>query len=116
MRINVKRVYEPAGDDDGVRILVDRLWPRGLPKAQAQIDQWLRDAAPSTSLRRWFDHDAAKWREFKRRYFAELRAHEPIIRSLRAEASSGPVTLLFAPKDTQFNNAAALRDFLTQSE
>ena len=116
MRIYVKRVYEPARDNDGVRVLVDRLWPRGLTKAQARIDRWLRDAAPSTSLRRWFNHEAAKRREFKRRYFAELRAHETIIRMLRAEASSGPVTLLFAAQDTQFNNAVALRDYLVQTE
>ena len=112
MRISVKRVYEPACDDDGVRILVDRLWPRGLTKAQAKIDVWVRDAAPSMELRRWFNHEPEKWNEFKRRYFEELRANESAIKTIRENAAQGTVTLLFAAKDSRFNNAMALRDYL----
>ena len=115
MPILVKRVFDGEGESDGLRILVDRLWPRGLSKRKARIDRWCRDAAPSTELRRWFNHDHAKWDEFKRRYFAELDGRRSIIETIRAEATRGTLTLLFATKDGEFNNASALREYLTRS-
>lgn len=114
MRIYVKRVYDSAHKDDGVRILVDRVWPRGLTKARAKVDLWLREVAPSTELRRWFGHDPDKWAEFRRRYSMELRANETAVQMIRDKAARGPVTLLFAAKDLQHNNAQALKVYLTQ--
>lgn len=111
MQIALKRVYNTASSDDGVRILVDRLWPRGLSKERAQIDLWLREVAPSNELRRWFNHEPEKWDEFKRRYFAELRDNAAA-RSVLEEASRSKVTLLFAKRDEKRNNAVALREFL----
>ena len=113
MQIAIKRVYETASSDDGMRILVDRLWPRGLSKDRAKIDLWLRDVAPSNNLRRWFNHEPEKWDEFRRRYFAELTANAAA-RSVSEEASRSKVTLLFAAKDEERNNAVALREYLTQ--
>ncbi len=114
MQINLKRVYETASKDDGVRILVDRLWPRGLSRDRAKIDLWLRDVAPSNELRRWFNHEPEKWDEFRRRYFAELTDNSAA-RSVLEEASRSKVTLLFAAKDEERNNAVALREHLIQS-
>ncbi len=116
MQINLKRVYESASKDDGVRILVDRLWPRGLSKERAKVDLWLRDIAPSTELRRWFNHEPARWDELKRRYFAELREKDAAVRTVLEEASRSTVTLLFAAKDEERNNAVALREYLLQSK
>ncbi len=116
MEINLKRVYETASKGDGVRILVDRLWPRGLSKDRAEIDLWLREIAPSTELRRWFKHEPAKWDEFRRRYFAELDENDGAVRSVLEEASRSQVTLLFAAKDPERNNAFALREYLLQSK
>ena len=110
-RSSIKRVYETASSDDGLRILVDRLWPRGLSKDRAKIDLWLRDVAPSTELRRWFNHEPEKWDEFRRRYFAEL-TDNAAARSVSEEASRSKVTLLFAAKDEERNNAVALREYL----
>ena len=105
-QIRTKRVYDPPERRDGKRVLVDRLWPRGLKKEQAQIDLWLREAAPSNELRRWFGHDPMRWNEFRRRYAAELE------RNLQALAPlldiRGTVTLLFAARDLEHNNAVAL--------
>ncbi len=115
MEINLKRVYETASKDDGVRILVDRLWPRGLSKDRAKIELWLRDVAPSNNLRRWFNHEPEKWDEFRRRYFAEL-TDNAVARSVLEEASGSKVTLLFAAKDEERNNAVALREYLFQSK
>ena len=115
IQITTKRVYETASSDDGVRVLVDRLWPRGLPKDRAKIDLWLRDVAPSNELRRWFNHEPEKWDEFRRRYFAEL-TESGAARSVLEEASRSKVTLLFAAKDEERNNAVALREFLVQSK
>ena len=110
--IRIKRVYDPPARSDGERILVDRLWPRGLKRDDADLDAWLKDVAPSDTLRRWYGHDSKKWSEFKRRYIAELR-HNPAAAELRkGMATSKPVTLLFAAKDSLHNNAAVLRDFL----
>jgi uncharacterized protein YeaO (DUF488 family) len=113
MSILVKRVYAPADEGDGFRILVDRLWPRGLTKGAARVDLWLKDVAPSDGLRRWFGHDAEKWSEFRARYAAELAAAPEALDILRrAHAEHGHVTLLFAAKDEAHNNAVVLRDAL----
>ncbi len=114
MPIRLKRVYEEKADGDGYRILVDRLWPRGLSKARAGVDLWLKDIAPSTELRRWFGHDPARWAEFKRRYRDELAGNEAAVAALREHAKAGPVTLLYGARDTQHNDAVVLRDFLTK--
>lgn len=111
-RIRVKRVYDPPEADDGARFLVERLWPRGFSKASLRLDGWLRDVAPSHELRRWFGHDPARWEEFRRRYFAELDAKPEAWRPLLEAARRGPVTLLYSARDTEHNNAVALRDYL----
>ena len=110
--IKVKRVYDPAEPDDGKRFLVDRLWPRGMRKEALRMEGWLRDVAPSDRLRRWFGHDPKKWEEFRRRYFAELEAHPEAWQPLLEAARAGNVTLLFSARDTSYNNAVALREFL----
>ena len=115
-RIILKRVYETPSKNDGVRILVDRLWPRGLSKDRAKIDLWLREVAPSDELRRWFNHEPAKWEEFRRRYFAELDEKDRVVRSILDEASGSKVTVLFAAKDETHNNAVALREYLIESQ
>lgn len=114
MTIQVKRAYDPPAPEDGYRVLVDRLWPRGLSKDRAAVDEWLREVAPSTDLRRWFAHDPARWAEFRRRYSAELAApaaREAVAR-LRALAARGGITLLYAATDEVHNNAVALRQYL----
>lgn len=110
--IRCRRVYEPASPDDGPRVLVDRVWPRGMTKDQVRADHWLKDAAPSAALRTWFGHDRARWAEFRRRYFAELDANPQAVALLLAAAAEGRVTLLFSARDTECNQAAALRDYL----
>lgn len=115
MTIRLKRIYDPKADDDGVRVLVDRLWPRGISKQDAGIDLWLKDIAPSPELRRWFDHDPARWPEFSRRYREELQHNEAVVDVLREKARRGIVTLLFAAKDDQRNNAVVLKDVLSAS-
>jgi len=111
--IRLKRAYEPPAPEDGRRILVDRLWPRGLRKANAAIDCWLKDIAPSTELRRWFGHDPARWEEFRRRYRAELSAHPDPLNELRAIALEGRLTLVYSARDELHNDAVVLRDVLT---
>ncbi|MGB6452494.1 MAG: DUF488 domain-containing protein [Steroidobacteraceae bacterium] len=112
-RIRLKRVYGPPSPDDGLRILVDRLWPRGLTKDAARIDLWLKDIAPSAALRQWFGHDPARWPEFRKRYRAELAANPEATASLRgAMKSEKQVTLLFGAKDEERNNAVVLREAL----
>ncbi len=106
--LNVKRVYEKPSREDGIRVLVDRLWPRGLTKADAKIDIWLKEISPSDALRKWFNHDPAKWVEFKRRYSAELKGKKNLLDTLREEARRGTVTLVFGAKDEKHNNAVAL--------
>jgi uncharacterized protein YeaO (DUF488 family) len=113
--IGIKRVYEEAGVSDGTRILVDRLWPRGLSKDQAQVDLWLREVAPSNELRTWFGHEPSKWEEFRKRYFAELAQHPEAVGPIRQALARGRVTLLYGAKDELHNNAAALREFLNRS-
>jgi len=109
--IKVKRVYEPPSEDDGLRVLVDRLWPRGLSRESAKVDLWLRDAAPSDELRRWFGHDPSKWDEFKRRYFEELRGNRAVDKPLEVLRSGKTVTLLYAAR-SPYNNAVALKEYL----
>ncbi|HEB78765.1 MAG TPA: DUF488 domain-containing protein [Methylothermaceae bacterium] len=112
--IAVKRVYDPAEASDGQRYLVDRLWPRGIKRETLALDGWLKAAAPSRELRRWFGHDPGRWEEFKRRYFAELEQHPEAWRPLLEAARQGPVTLLHAAADRAHNNAVALRQFLLE--
>lgn len=112
MTIYIKRAYEKPASNDGQRILVDRMWPRGVSKREAGIDLWLKEIAPSTELRKWFGHDPEKWREFKTRYFRELSTHEDILRELANKVRAGNVTLVFAAKNEEFNNAVAIREYL----
>lgn len=112
MDIQTKRVYKATSPDDGFRVLVDRLWPRGMTKEQAQADLWLKDVAPSTELRKWFGHDQAKWQAFKHRYFLELETKPDVVSRLHDKVEKGRVTLLFAAKDTECNHARALKEYL----
>lgn len=112
MRLNLKRVYEPVQATDGVRFLVERLWPRGVSKHAAKLDGWLKDAAPSDALRKWYGHDPKKWEEFRRRYFAELSRAPDCVEPIREAARKGVVTLVFAAKDPELSNARALKEFL----
>lgn len=115
MTILLKRVYESPALHDGFRILVDRLWPRGVSRSAAHIDVWLKDVAPSTSLRKWFSHDPTKWAEFQDRYFSELRSNPEAIEQLNAHVRRGVVTLVYAAKDTEHNDAVALKEYLENS-
>ncbi len=110
--IRLKRAYQPSARGDGTRILVDRLWPRGIRKADAAIDHWAKTIAPSDTLRTWFGHDPGRWQEFRRRYAAELRGHPDELAELRALARQGPITLVFAAHDEAHNNAVVLRGVL----
>ena len=111
--VRIKRIYDPPAPEDGSRILVDRLWPRGVAKEAARIDEWLKEVAPSDGLRRWFSHDPARWEEFRECYLAELQEQRNIVERLRAEAKKGTVTLLFAARDTEHNNAVVLKEMLS---
>ncbi len=115
MDIRTKRAYEPAAPDDGFRVLADRLWPRGLRKAQAAINAWARDLAPSHELRKWYAHDPGRWAEFRRRYREELEARGPLPDWLLQHARAGRVTLLYASREPQRNNAAVLREHLLRT-
>jgi len=110
--VKLKRAYESPAAEDGTRILVDRLWPRGLSKEKAALDQWMRDIAPSTELRKWFGHDPARWQEFRRRYAEEMRQNADLLDHLRALARQGPVTLVYSAHDEKHNDAVVLRDVL----
>ena len=110
--IKLKRAYEPPAPDDGTRILIDRLWPRGVKKIDAAIDEWVKDIAPSTGLRKWFGHDPARWQEFRRRYQSEIRQHPDEFDRLCALAQHGRITLVFAAHDEAHNDAAVLKDLL----
>lgn len=114
MKIKIKRVYEEPSPDDGVRVLVDRLWPRGLSRENAGIDVWLKSVAPSNELRKWFQHDAEKWSEFKKRYFYELNNNQDSVRELLAYIETDTVTFLYSSKEQWFNNAVALKEFLNR--
>lgn len=112
MQIKIKRIYDKAESSDGLRVLVDHLWPRGVAKTTAEIDEWYKDIAPSDELRKWFGHDRGKWDEFKKRYFAELDGRKEQAETLCKLASRKPVTLVYAAKDEMCNNAAALKEYL----
>jgi uncharacterized protein YeaO (DUF488 family) len=112
MDIRIKRVYEAPSPDDGTRVLVDRLWPRGLAKDKAGVDLWLKEAAPSTELRKWFNHEPEKWAEFRQRYRQELALQPAALERLGELIGNGPVTLLFGAKEERFNDAVALREFM----
>jgi len=110
--IAVKRVYEPAAKTDGFRVLVDRLWPRGISKENAKLDLWLPDIGPSTKLRQWFNHDPERWGEFQRRYHGELKEKKELVGELKGRAKKGKLTLLYSAKDEAHNQAVALQKFL----
>lgn len=112
MNMQIKRVYEKPGKEDGKRILVDRLWPRGLTKERASIDLWLKEIAPSTELRKWFGHDPEKWDEFKKRYHQELKNNECQVSLLREQLKKGTVTLVYGAKDEKHNEALVLTEWL----
>lgn len=110
--LKLKRAYEPPAAEDGTRVLVDRLWPRGVSKADAALDQWVKEIAPSTELRKWFGHDPARWDEFCRRYREELHRNTELLSQLRSLARQGPVTLVYSAHDEVHNDAIVLRDLL----
>ena len=113
LNIRLKRAYEDADSDDGLRYLVDRIWPRGVSKENAQLDGWLKDIAPSNDLRKWFGHDPERWQEFHRRYTAELKVHHDILVKLAETARQQRITLVFGARDEQHNQAVVIRDYLT---
>ncbi|MGA9865521.1 MAG: DUF488 domain-containing protein [Acetobacteraceae bacterium] len=110
--IRLKRAYEPPASQDGTRILIDRLWPRGVSKEHAALDQWMKEIGPSTELRKWFAHDPAKWQEFRRRYTEELRRNAELLDQLRTLARDGTLTLVYSAHDELHNDAVQLRDVL----
>ena len=110
--INLKRAYDPATSTDGIRLLVERLWPRGVKKTSLRIKGWLKDVAPSTELRKWFSHDLARWDQFRSRYFDELRAKPDAWQPILQAARRGKVTLIYSSHDSEHNNAVALQEFL----
>jgi uncharacterized protein YeaO (DUF488 family) len=110
--IKLKRAYEKPAKNDGLRILVDRLWPRGVTKLAARVDLWLKDVAPSTELRTWFGHEPARWDEFRRRYFDELKQNDAAVAQLRTLIAEEPVTFVYAAKDPEHTHALALKDFI----
>jgi uncharacterized protein YeaO (DUF488 family) len=114
--IKLKRAYDPASSDDGMRVLVERLWPRGLSKAKLHLDAWLKDVGPSTELRRWFGHDPEKWARFRARYFRELDSRPESWRPILSAARRRTVTLVYSSHDEQHNNAVALREYLQASQ
>ena len=111
-KILVKRVYEPSAKSDGFRVLVDRIWPRGISKEAAKLDLWMPDLGPSTSLRKWFNHDPARWSEFQHRYHAELKKNTALLATITEQAKPRTLTLLYSAKDEQHNQAVALQSFL----
>lgn len=114
MHISIKRIYDPQDTGDGYRVLVDRLWPRGISKEKASWDEWEKNVAPTTRLRRWFDHDDAKWDTFRQKYFEELDNNKEGVPHLLQLARKGKITLLYSARNTEHNEAAALRDYLMQ--
>jgi uncharacterized protein YeaO (DUF488 family) len=112
LTVEIKRVYADPGRADGTRILVDRLWPRGLSKEKARVDLWLKDIAPSTGLRKWFRHDPSKWTEFQARYRHELKSEADLLDVLKKKAAKGPITLLYGAKDEVHNEAVVLQSLL----
>jgi len=113
MIVGLKRVYAPASPSDGLRILVDRLWPRGLSKESARIDLWLKDIAPSTELRKWFNHDAKRWRSFRSKYFREIESRPDALAVLLERVRKKRVTLVYAAREERYNDAVALKEYLS---
>lgn len=113
--VKLKRAYEPPESGDGKRILIDRLWPRGIKKTEAAIDEWMKEIAPSTELRKWFGHDPARWQQFRRRYQSEIRQHPEQFDRLRTLAQHGQITLVFSAHDEAHNDAVVLKDMLLGS-
>ena len=116
MKVLIKRVYETPNGSDGKRVLVDRLWPRGLTKEKAKIDLWLKDIAPSNELRKWFGHDPLKWEEFKRRYTKEIKNNQKDFEELESVVKKGKVTILYSAKDEDHNNAVVVKELLEKSD
>lgn len=112
--LKAKRVYEEPEKSDGARFLVERLWPRGMKKEELEMDEWLKEVAPSTELRRWFGHDPDKWKEFQRRYRSELKENDEALQPLRDALKKGNVTLLYSAKDTERNSAVLLKEYLEE--
>jgi uncharacterized protein YeaO (DUF488 family) len=112
MDVRLKRAYEPASDEDGYRVLVDRLWPRGVSKKQAGLDDWEKELAPSSKLREWFGHEPGRFPEFRRRYIDELRANRARLRELRRRARIGTLTLVYSAHDSEYNDAVVLAEVL----
>lgn len=112
MSLSIKRVYEPATDRDGERILIDGIWPRGVSKERAAVDRWMKEWAPSAELRTWFGHEPARWRGFRTRYFRELEAHSEALEALARRAKRRRITLVYAAREERFNNAVALSAYL----
>ena len=110
--VKLKRAYDLPSRSDGKRVLIDRLWPRGVKKTEAKIDEWMKDIAPSTKLRKWFGHEPARWPEFRRRYEAEVRDHPEQLERLRMLAREGPLTLVFSAHDEDHNDAVVLRELI----
>lgn len=110
--VKLKRAYESPAAADGTRVLIDRLWPRGISKKKAALDQWMRDIAPSNQLRKWFGHDPARWNEFRRRYAAEVHKNPHLLEQLRSVARDGPITLVYSARDEAHNDAIVLRDLI----
>jgi|SRR6516162_5436464 len=110
--VKLKRAYESPAAADGTRVLIDRLWPRGISKKQAALDQWMKDIAPSNQLRKWFGHDPARWNEFRRRYAAEVHKNPHLLEQLRSVARDGPITLVYSARDEAYNDAIVLRDLI----
>lgn len=115
MAIKIKRVYEQPNDGDGTRVLVDRLWPRGLTKEKARVEVWFKEIAPSTELRKWFGHDPEKWKRFRGRYETELRHNRDLIKMLKSKAREGTITLLYGARDEKHNEALVLKQFLERT-
>jgi|SRR5690554_1257158 len=111
MKIKIKRVYDEVSKDDGTRILVDRIWPRGIKKDELKIDDWLKDIAPSTELRKWFAHDPDKWESFQKKYYSELKKKKPLLKELLKKSKKN-LTLLYSAKDTERNQAVVIKKFL----
>ena len=114
MKIRIKRVYDAPSASDGQRILIDRLWPRGLSKERAKVDLWLKAIAPSTPLRQWFGHDPGKWPEFKKRYRDELNHNSEAVAQLKEQMAKGKVTLLYSAKDKEHNDAVVLQEYVEE--
>jgi uncharacterized protein YeaO (DUF488 family) len=114
--VQIKRAYEPALATDGTRILVDRLWPRGVSKEEAAVSEWMKDIAPSTALRKWFGHDPERWEEFRRRYAEELERNADLVDGLRARARKGRITLVYSAHDERHNDAVVLRNAILEHD